>query len=33
LAILWLFLVWREIEKGPEPERMDPATAKSIAAD
>ena len=33
LAILWLFLVWREIEKGPEPERMDPATAKLIAAD
>jgi cytochrome d ubiquinol oxidase subunit I len=25
LAILWLFLIWREIEIGPEPRRLDAA--------
>jgi cytochrome bd ubiquinol oxidase subunit I len=33
LAILWLFLVWREVEIGPEPARLDEATAKLVAAD
>ena len=34
LAILWLFLVYREIELGPEPgSNLDTETAVLIAAD
>jgi len=30
LAILWLFLVWREIEIGPEPRQLDATGAALV---
>ncbi|HUL15690.1 MAG TPA: cytochrome ubiquinol oxidase subunit I [Terriglobales bacterium] len=33
LAILWLFLVWREIELGPEPGKLSGEEAAALAAD
>jgi cytochrome bd ubiquinol oxidase subunit I len=33
LAILWLFLVWREIEIGPEPRRLDTTAAELAVGD
>jgi len=33
LSILWLFLVYREIERGPEPENAQPAGETAPAAD
>jgi hypothetical protein len=33
LSILWLFLVYREIERGPEPENSQLAGATAPAAD
>jgi len=33
LSILWLFLVYREIERGPEPENAQPAGETPLAAD
>jgi hypothetical protein len=33
LGILWLFLVWREIEHGPEPRPELDAQAAPVAAD
>jgi cytochrome d ubiquinol oxidase subunit I len=33
LSILWLFLVYREIERGPEPENAQHAGETPLAAD